>query len=304
MKCSNPETYRVTREWKEAGLESAEQVRHEMLWRFVRGELDSGATAVRGHLTECAECRELADSFRRLDVALHSKQARVFAVCPSPSTLAAYVDNELPAEERAKIDAHLKQCEPCRKDLAWLQKPASAEVVEISRRGWFKWAGAAAAMLITGSFTWWKLRPSSPYAHLAEVPAIDRQDLLRTAGSDETAKSLFEEAVDAYERNDYRTAADKAQQILRVNGRNSSALFVMGMSEYRMGRLPEAARLITESESIRPKTDYRCWTALQFALLTGDVVRIRKECQHVDGDPRYQARARRILAEVQRLQQS
>jgi tetratricopeptide (TPR) repeat protein len=303
MKCSDPETFRLTGEWKGAGTPSSEEVRHEVLWRFVRGDLESGATAVRGHLSECAECRQLADSFRRLNGALQNRNARVFAVCPSPATLAGYLDGELPEDERERVHIHLEQCEACRQEVAWLQKPATAEVA-ISRRGWIKWVGAAAAMLVTAPFVWWKSQPSSPYAHLAEVPPLEHDSLLRVASGDAQSLLLFRAAADAYDRGDFREASGKADQIIGANPRHSSAIFVKGMAEYRMGRLIEAYRLIQLSESIRPKSDYRCWVALQFALLTGDIVGIRKECQHVDGHERYRDRARRIMTEVQRIAQT
>ena len=54
------------------------------------------------------------------------------------------------------------------------------------------------------------------------------------------------------------------------------------------------------SERAQPMTHYRCWTALQLALLTGNRARIDMECRHLDSDPAYSDRTRKIRSTVEK----
>jgi hypothetical protein len=47
---------------------------------------------------------------------------------------------------------------------------------------------------------------------------------------------------------------------------------------------------------MQPVTEYRCWGALQFALMLGDRVTIDRELRHVGSDPKYSERCGKIRA--------
>lgn len=300
MNCKQPELYALNAERRTAGFETEDQVRHEMIWQHIRGEGQPGMPA---HLSGCRDCRELAESFRRLDQTLHSKTATTLAVCPPPEVLADYQHGLLDPDHREKVARHLEACDLCRGEIDWLRETApQAKVVEISRRKVFLWVGSAAAAIMAGFFGWQATGPQSPYADLAAVPGIDRVDLLKTLGKDEFVQSAFLAGVDAYGRGDVRTALARMDEILAGDPRNSSALLVKGLAAYRQGNVREAHRLVDTSEEIRPKSGYRCWVALQFALLTGDKTGIQRECKHVEGHPEYTEASRRIAQEVERRQ--
>ncbi len=300
MNCQQPELYALNAERTAAGMETEDEVRHEVIWQHIRGE---GTPGLAAHLADCRECRDLAESFQRLDQALRSKTATTLTICPAPEILAAYQQGSLGSDHRDRVARHLVGCELCRGEIDWLRETALEDkVVAMPRRNLFLWVGSVAAALIVGFFTWQSARPQSPFADLAAVPSIDRADLLNTLGDDDSVKPVFLAGVDAYGQGDIRTAMARMDEILAKNPRNSSALLVKGLAAYRQGSVQEAYQWVSRSEEIRPKSGFRCWVALQFALLTGDKTGIRRECKHVEGHPEYTGASRRIAQEVERRQ--
>jgi len=302
MECRDQEIYRVTPEWLATGLESTEEVRHEMLWRYTDGKAGTDEPRLRAHLADCRECARLAQSFTRLASALHRRTPQTLAVCPSAADLAGYHYGSLAGAESARIQDHVAACPACREELDWLARTAESNVVEIPRSRWTAYAIAAAAVVILAILPVVLQRgPTSPtFADLADVPALDRKELMDCFSQKARFMPVLESSFSAYERGGYAEAESKARQILAAAPADPSALFMVGMARYRQGDLAQAHKLMQQSERTRPLTDYRCWTALQFALLTGDRAGIDRECQHVDGDPRYQARARKILETVRK----
>jgi putative zinc finger protein len=296
MECTNPGFYDVTPERRQAGLETAEQVRHEVLWDYVRNS--SAPQGLLGHLAECRHCTELRDSFERLNDALTRKDSHVLAVCPSPETLSAYQSGELAGVEREKLARHLEACAPCREDLDWLKRTAPSNVVEMPRRRWALVAAAAAALVVIGIAPKVVRHFTAPvFSDLAATPVLDKQDLRATLTQKERFLPLLEASFTSYDAGDFRGAESKARQILSTAPSEPSGLLMAGLAAYRRGDLAEAARLVTAAEQVK-KSEYRCWTALQFALLTGERVGVDRECRHLDGHIKYRDRAREILRTV------
>ncbi len=296
MDCKNPGFYDVTPERRQAGLETAEQVRHEVLWEHVR-KADS-PQGLLAHLAECRHCSELKDSFERLNEALARKDAHVLAVCPPPETLSAYQAGELAGVEREKLARHLEACAPCREDLDWLNRTTPSNVVEMPRRRWALVAAAAAALVVIGVAPKLVHHFSAPaFADLATTPELDKEDLRATLTQKETFLPLLEASFTSYDAGDFRGAESKAREILAGAPSEPSGLLMAGLAAYRRGDLTEAARLVTAAEHVK-KSEYRCWTALQFALLSGERVGVDRECRHLDGHIKYRDRAREILRTV------
>ncbi|MBI1789045.1 MAG: hypothetical protein HYR60_16055, partial [Acidobacteria bacterium] len=145
---------------------------------------------------------------------------------------------------------------------------------------------------------------TSKYADLAEAVVVDRADLIRTLSQPDLFRPVLEASLASYQSGDYTQAEAKAREILAAIPTDPSALFVMALAEHKRGNLGAAFQLMSQSERIEPKTEYRCWTALQFALMSGDRILIDRECRHMDGHERYQERARQILEQVRKRQAS
>jgi hypothetical protein len=295
MECTNPGLFSAGPDW----LEPGEQRRHEALWQVARGRAAGDGGALRRHVDECRACARLVESFRRLDQGV-SEGADLFAACPSAKDLSDYHHYELPVEAREKVGEHLEICPYCREDLAWLGRTAESKLVEIRRRRWTTYAVAAAAVVLLALIP--TLRHSGPwrYSDLAQIPAIDRGDLIATLEQPERFRLALEDALNAYDAGDYRKSEANAEAILLVAPADPSALLVKAMDEYRLGNSGAAVALMDQSERTQPMSAFRCWAALQLGLATGSRARVDRECKHLDGHPRYSARVREIQEAVRK----
>lgn len=293
MECTNPGLFSAGPDW----LEPGEQRRHEALWQVARGRAAGEGGALRQHVDECRACARLVESFRRLDGAI-AKDADLFAACPAAKDLSEYQCYELPVEAREKVSEHLKDCPFCRADLAWLARTAESNVIAIRRRRWAIYAVAAAAAILLALIP--TLRHSGPwrYSDLAQIPAIDRGDLMATLEQPERFRLALEDALNAYDAGDYRKSEANAEAILLVAPADPSALLVKAMDEYRQGNKGAASALMDQSERTQPMSAFRCWAALQLGLATGSRARVDRECKHLEGHPQYAGRVREIREAV------
>jgi hypothetical protein len=288
MECTDPGLFSAGPDW----LEPGEQRRHEALWQVSRGRAEGEGGVLRRHVEECRACARLVESFRRLDSKMQGA-ADVFAACPSAKVLSDYHYYELPVDHREKVEEHLRDCPYCREDLAWLARTAESKLVTMPRRRWLVYGAVAAALAILALIP--ALRhSSSPYADLAQIPAIDRGDLMATLDQPERFRPMLEDSMNAYDAGDYRTAETKADSILQTFPSDPSALFVKAMAEYKQGNSAAAVELMDQSERSQPMSAFRCWATLQLALATGSRARVERECKHLAGHPNYSARAREI----------
>src|SRR6266567_1369488 len=209
MECTNPGLFSAGPDW----LEPGEPRRHEALWQFAQGRAEGEGGALRRHVDECRACARLVQKFRRLDGAAR-EGADVFAVCPSAKDLSDHARYELPVDVRRKVDAHLEACVFCREDVAWLARTAEPKIVAMNRRRWLMYGAVAAALWNLALIP--VLRRSSPYADLAQIPAMNRTDLMATLHEPQKFRPVLEASLDAYEAGDYRLAEAKARTILEV----------------------------------------------------------------------------------------
>jgi len=295
MDCQEPSRFETR---PQSAISSAEEVRHENLWRLARQEDFAEAASLRAHLVDCAGCRRLFNSFQELGRALRRTGPVVLAVCPSAEELADYRDQKLVPSEASRLSAHLAACPPCREDLDWLERtaePAAPKVVTLSRRRWlFAGAAAAAVAVVSAPAVRYLRRPAgSPFSDLAETLELDR-DVLMEGSNGEQFASILQAAYQDFGRGDYVSADGRAKAVLSEAPSNPGAFYLLAMTQYKRGQYQEAARLMDKAESIRPKSAGRCWAALQMALLTGDTSVIDTECRHLSWHKEYAEKARKI----------
>jgi hypothetical protein len=303
MRCSNEAMFVPTDAWRRLGIVSTEEVRQELLWRIAAGEEQAGG-ALLEHTAECRACALLLKSFERIVSASRRGDPATFSACPGAAELARFFYSDLSEAERARVAAHLDVCSACREDKAWLRHTASgADIVEIPRRRWPLVVAAVAAAAIFAIVPVFREGPApsaSPYAYLAQMPALDYDELSKTLTDPERGRPLLKTAIGFYEAGDFKSAEAGAQSILLSSPEDPSAEFVVALSRYGLGDIAGAERSIYASERTKPMTHYRCWSALQMALVAGNRERVERECKHLEKDPAYAERVQKIREAVAR----
>ena len=295
MECNDPGVFASGPDW----LEPGEERRHEALWQVALGRAEGEGQSLVRHVEQCRACASLVESFRRLDAGMRA-DATMFAACPSARELSDYHYYEMPAERREKVAAHIEECSHCREELGWLGQTAEKKVIAMPGRRWSIYGGVAAALFLAVLFGVMRRSRTPSYAELAQVPAIDRGDLMAALDQPEKFRPVLEEALNAYAAGDYETAESKLKPILEAFPSDPSALFVGAMAEYKRGNGAVAQTLMAQSEHVHPMSAYRGWGALQLALVTGNRAGIDRECKHLEGHPGYSARVRQIEEVVRR----
>ncbi len=294
--CTDPSVYNVDAFWKSQGLTDRDQVRQEVLWQAAR----NGETPI--HTGKCTYCAELLASLQRLNGVVAADGLVTVAVCPDAESFSAYYYGQ---KNRA-IEEHVKVCSACRDDLAFLARSQEPRDKAIPMKRKIMWLGAAAAALIFTILPWpWNKKPEAPkhvyqhseqYARLAVPPVIDRDELMKVSAADH--HSRIDKVIELYDKGDYKTAGEYADVIYRAVD-DPAAAYLLGMAQYKQGKVAEALESMRASEKMQPQTEYRCWGALQLALMTGDRATIDRELRHVGSDPKYSERCRMIRAALQ-----
>jgi hypothetical protein len=294
--CTEPGIYEVDAYWKSQGVTDEEQVRHEVLWQA------AGRREVPIHTGKCRYCAELLESFQRMHSVIGAADAEPkvsvsFAVCPDAATFSRYYYGE----KNPALAEHLKSCPACREDLAFFarsQQPRE-RTLPVNRR--LVWLAVAAAAVVFTLIPWpWMKKPEKPahvfqqssqYASLAQVPPIDRDKLMAESPADHHTR--IDTVLASYNKGDYKQAEQFADIIVRAVD-DPSAGYLLAMAQYKQGKLKEALESMRTAEAIQPLTAYRCWAALQFALMLGDKETIQRELNHVSGHSEYHDRCEQI----------
>jgi hypothetical protein len=291
--CTDPSVYNPDAQWRAQGLTDEEQIRQEVLWQAAR----DGEVPI--HTGKCAHCAELLASFQRMTGVLRATEPVTVAVCPDAALFARhYYGDRDPA-----IEEHLKTCTACREDLAFLARSQEPREKTLPLKRRMIWLAAAAAALVFTLLPWpWNRKPQQPvhnyarsdrYAKLAQPPEIDRAELMAVSAPDH--HSRIDRVIELYNQGDYKKAAEFADVIYRTV-EDPAAEYLLGMAQYKQGKLPEAFESMRISERMQPLTEYRCWGTLQLALMLGDRATIDRELKHVGSDPKYKDRCQKIRA--------
>ncbi len=301
--CIDPERYEPDEYWHSLGIGSSEQVRQELLWRAAE---DSNPPQ---HTETCADCFALYHSFVRLRAIVVPADAAApvaMACCPDTQRLGAYQTGEAGEEESDAIAAHLKQCAPCREDLAFLARSQEPRERLLSLRSRVVLMAVAAAALLAAIIPWQRgpgkteqaklnFTPSSKWANLVHMPEVNRSQMMKE--SPESHHSRLEQVLAAYEKADYATA-EKFAGVMTSVVEDSSAEYLLAMARYKQNKVEEGYRAVLASERIAPFTAPRCWATLQYALLMGDKKTVEREAAHVGDEDGYGPKCRDILKKI------
>jgi tetratricopeptide (TPR) repeat protein len=294
--CTDPGVYKLDGSWNAQGLAEEEQVRHEVLWQAAH----DGEVPI--HTGKCAYCADLLASFQRVQGVLACEEPVTLAVCPGAEDFSRYYYGE----PDQKIEEHLKICTLCREDLAFMARSQEPREKAIPLKRKIMWFGAAAAALVFTLLPWpWNKKPelpqhsyqaSSRFAALAQPPAMDRAELLAISAVDHHTR--IEKVIDLYNKGEYKSAGEFADIIYRTVD-DPAAAYLLGLCQYKQGKVKEALESMRAAERTLPMTEFRCWNTLQVALMLGDSDTIKRELKHVGDDPKYQDRCAKIKSLLQ-----
>jgi hypothetical protein len=294
--CTDPAVYNLDDYWTSQGLTGEEQVRHEVLWQAAR----NGEVPI--HTGKCPYCAELLASFQRMNGILTAEGPVTLAVCPDAEAFSRYYYGD----PNPAIEEHLKICSACREDLAFLARSQEPRERAIPLKRKIMWLGAAAAALVfTLVSAQWNKKHDPPehtyaqserYRYLAEPLTIDRAELMAVSAPDH--HSRIDRVIELYNKGDYKTAGEFADVIYRAVD-DPAAEYLSALVQYKQGKIKEALETMRVSERMQPATEYRCWGALQLALMMGDRATIDRELRHVSDDPKYGQRCAKIRAALQ-----
>jgi len=300
--CVDPGQYEPDEYWRSIGVETAEQVRHERLWRAA--ELADAPE----HLSACRDCAALFESFLRLHAIALPKVGGQVAVaqCPDEQTIADYQGGELEEERSQAVREHLKSCAPCREDVAFLARSVEPRERLLGMRTRLVLMAVAAAALLATIIPWNRgddrakevklnFTPSSQWAHLAQIPEVNRAEVLHD--SPEAHHSRLEQVLDAYEKGEFAKAEEYAGIMTRVV-EDPSVEYMLAMSRYKQNKITEGYKAMLVSERDAPQTANRCWATLQYALLLGDRATVEREAKHAGSEPEYNQRCRDVLLKL------
>jgi hypothetical protein len=308
VKCSEPERFNPAGYWASQGLATEDEVRWELLWQAATSENDI-ARQVREHAEGCDYCGDVLDRYHRVADAMKPGRPVDMAICPSAADLVDFHRQEVPPELRNKIAAHVQKCKICSGELHWIakaEKKADRPVIMTPRARMITGL-AIAAVLVIGVLTFVTAKNrveftpiqdtvySSKYRDLARLPPLDRQDLTSAAPASHWPR--LDKAMSALELGDTRRAIGIAAAIINTQD-EPAAQYVLGRALFRERMSSAAKEALFKSEQMSPMSAYRCWTALQIALVFGDKPAILRECDHLAKDAQYGDDVRRILEEV------
>jgi hypothetical protein len=310
VKCSEPERFQPAGYWVSQGLQTEEEVRWEMLWQAATSETDIAKQALE-HAEGCDYCGDVLDRFRRVKYSMKPGRTVELAICPSSADLVDFLHHVLSAEINQKVAAHLQKCANCSKELKWVakaEKRSRRPVIMTPRAKLIALLAAALTTMLGAVFfitvkTHTSYTPiqdtvySTRYRDLARLPLLDRSDLTGAAPASHWPQ--LDKAMSALELGDTRRAVGLSARL--INDKDEPAAeYVLGRALYRERMVSAARDALLKSEAMTPPSAFRCWTALQIALILGDKAVVMRECKHLEHSPQYQEQVAKILEEVQK----
>ena len=310
VRCADPARFQTEGYWASQGAQTENQVRWDMLWQSVIADPKS-SNATREHAEQCDYCGDVMDRMRSVLHALKPGRDVVLLICPSAADLVAYQHEKLSGAIKEKISGHLQKCKLCAREFRWLAKSddRSQRRVLMTPRARMIALTAAAAVLVmlVVPYAVYQNRheilpivdhaANTKYRDLAHLPRLDRDDLNRAAPASHLVS--LDKAMSAAQNGDTRRAVSLAANL--INDKDEPAAeYVLGMALYKAKMAESARDALFKSEEMSPRSAYRCWTALQIALIMGDKAVAVRECDHLANNPQYHEQAQTILDELKR----
>jgi hypothetical protein len=308
VKCSEPDRFQPAGYWASQGLETEDEVRWEMLWQAATSETDIAKQTLE-HAEGCDYCGDVLERFRRVKYAMKPGRKVELAICPSSQDLVDFQHSGLAADLSQKIGAHVEKCPNCSRELKWLQhadKVSNRAVIMTPRAKMISLLALAASLLI-GSVVFVTVKSrssytpiqdtvfSAKYRDLARLPLLDRPDLMNAAPPAHWPS--LDKAMSALELGDTRRAVGLAARLINQKD-EAAAEYVLGRALYRERMYASSKEALLKSEEMSPQSAFRCWTALQIALILADKPVVMRECGHLKNDPTYHDQVAHILQEV------
>jgi hypothetical protein len=310
VKCSEPERFQPAGYWASQGLVTEDQVRWELLWQAATSETDI-AKQIKEHAEGCDYCGDVLDRYLRLVYAMKPGKAVVMAMCPSAADLVRFHHQDMPADRKNRVAEHVQECRQCASELKWLansEKKSTTAVIMTPRAKMITILAVAAALIIVAvSVITVKNRTeftpiqdsvySTKYRDLARLPPLDRQELIKAAPPSHWSE--LDKAMSALELGDSRRAVGLCARLITKQD-EAAAQYILGRALYREQMASAAKEALLKAEEMEPMSSYRCYSALQIALILGDKPVVLRECDHLATDPQYKDDVAKILDEVKK----
>ena len=223
-----------------------------------------------------------------------------------------YQRGELSEEDAQRLEEHYFSCDDCYEllqDLAVARTELAEgrwQVAEsLERTGWrggWAWALAAALALMAVGVVVWLNRSAPSEARWTELATVEPAPYqpLGLRGPDQGAEA-FEEAMGAYQRGDFRAAAEGLAAVAEAMPDDAVASFYLGVS-YLLSERPREAidslgRVIAKGES--RYLDSALYYRAKALLRTGDLAAAREDLATlVSRDGEWAHEAREILDQL------
>jgi hypothetical protein len=165
-----------------------------------------------------------------------------FPTHPAPEQWADYLYGELPPDARASLDAHLRACADCQRQVSqWRETLGALDAWKLPERArpaeaftrYTRWAVAAAAVLGLG---WLGGRFSAPTAPDVETLRAGLLPALR-----QEVRQEFQQALDASEKRTADKLVDLAQTWTEVRNEDRQAMVALYQQAEQQRRTEQAA---------------------------------------------------------------
>jgi DNA-directed RNA polymerase specialized sigma24 family protein len=305
--------YPLTPEMRRVGLSRPAEVRSIVLWDASRVSTPPNDD-LRDHLAKCSYCADLLRAMIRMQDALKKDAGTNFLLCPGGRTLA----NPDPAS--AGLEQHLAACSACRLERDQLLGLGDEEETDDESSDQAKsrrmtiWAAATLAGLLAIAAGGYWLRKSDNSVSSPQLARIEETPILRVAEDPRYSKIaqsidisdprwlnsvrprnqfVFSEIVGKFAQGSVPRAILMAAPYVNTD---PGIRMLYGVGLYQQRAAGDGYNEVQKAEAMPPRNSFRCWTAMQCALILGDMKVVEREAGHLASDPEYAASAQSLLA--------
>ena len=246
---------------------------------------------IKEHLEHCKCCIQFFESLEQAGEFPFKQDLIPRAVCPSGSSLDAYLFDpaSLSGEQKRRLDLHLQECPLCKEETDWLRNLEQEKVIAFPTAGknWVVSLSAVAAVcfLILSAILWWKgFHTKVPEEQLRALAVIKQPEQIDFAGLDLTSESLpfavnplYQQAKGLLKQHQFQEAAQNLEKVLQSQPDHSASMYLLGYCYYYLNEPEKAFALCDRAERIEPHAMERCLSLVNIALKTGHFARAFSE---------------------------